>query len=390
MSGFRLHRRTHEIYWFERRTFLEAAGYRLRPKFDPEYIPNAGWWAMREYSAIHFKSSIMDAHRIVDNKPVMFKTVRSSVHPDEVEIALMFSSPPLAANPRNHCIPILDVLQDPEDAQKQILVMPRFIEFSVPKFDTVGEVVDCFRQIFEGIGFMHENFVAHRDCCYFNIVQDPTLLFPAGYHPIHTWQDPEARNRANHITRTECWPRYYLIDFGLSKKYNPADGPPLEDIILAGDKSPPEHKTHFACNPFPTDIYFLGNLLKEDFLFPPEESKKACFPNLRHSIRPSLRFLEPLVKEMTLPDPSMRPTIGEVRRRFDELCSELSEWQLRRPGQRHSFGPLQLIRQLTRTLLRVHPLPRRTPALSDSGSLELSKTMRDFYTQTQLEKINNG
>ncbi|KAF7316352.1 Protein kinase domain-containing protein [Mycena indigotica] len=368
--------RGHELYWFERREFLEASGYRLRPKFHPDYIPNAGWEAVREYLASHFKACIMDARRISDDKPVILKTVVAGDHPYEVEIATLFSSPALSGHPRNHCIPILGTLQDPDDAGLQILVMPRLISFLTPEFDTVGEVVDCFRQLFEGFEFMHENFVAHRDCSFLNIVQDPTRLFPSGYHPVITAQDPAAHWNAHHITRTECWPRYFVIDFGLSRHYDPAEGPPLEYVIIGGDKSPPEYRTHQLCNPFPTDIYCLGNLLKRYFLF----SGKSKYKGM---IRPSLQFLEPLVTAMTLPEPSLRPTIGEVCQKFDELCSGLTQRQLRQPGQRHYFGPFQRIRQLWRTAFFVRPIPPYTPRRDRP---KLTQEMHDFYTKIPLDK----
>ncbi|KAF7316362.1 Protein kinase domain-containing protein [Mycena indigotica] len=371
-----LERSTRELYWFERREFLEVAGYRLRPKFHPDFIPDVGRRALRDYRAAHFKQSLMDAHRISDNKPVMLKTVLTSVHPHEVELAGLFSSPELAGNSRNHCIPILEVLQDPEDSDKQIIVMPRLIDFDQPKFDTVGEVIHCFRQIFEAFEFMHENFVAHRDCSLLNIVQDPSRLFPSGYHPVHIWQSATSDWPARHITRTECWPRYFVIDFGLSRQYHPSDGPPLEYVIMGGDKSPPEFRTHQLCNPFPTDIYCLGNLLKESFLYSDKDK-------LQGIIRPSLSFLEPLVTEMTLLDPSMRPTIGEVCERFDKLCSGLTWWQLRQPGQRHSFRLYQRVRQVWRTMFFVRPIPRYTPR---ADRPRLSKELREFYTQIPLDK----
>ncbi|KAK7012649.1 hypothetical protein R3P38DRAFT_1569205 [Favolaschia claudopus] len=81
---------------------------------------------------------------------------------------------------------------------------------------------------------MHENFVAHRDCTFSNIMQDATLLYPDGFHPIQNWMDPSYKHFARHITRTVCWPRYYIIDFGLSRRYDPAQGPPMEDVICGG------------------------------------------------------------------------------------------------------------------------------------------------------------
>ncbi|KAJ7152632.1 hypothetical protein C8R43DRAFT_1189593 [Mycena crocata] len=206
---------------------------------------------------------IMDAERISDGKKVILKSVSKRIHPLEVEIAGFFGQPSLSLDPRNHCIPILAVLQDSYDFDREILVMPQLKEFFEPIFETVGEVVDCFRQIFEFT---------------LNTTNDDLTYF---------------------ITRTACWPRYYSIDFGLSRRYDPDKGPPLEEMIRGGDKSAPEHRDGDSCNPFPTDIYYLGNLLDREFI---------------HS-HPS-----------TDTDPRLRPTIDEIIKRFYKLCGRLSDW----------------------------------------------------------------
>ncbi|KAJ7148785.1 hypothetical protein C8R43DRAFT_888696 [Mycena crocata] len=313
-------------YWFLRLAWLEEAGYRLHQDHIKGNRRSAPKHGVRSNSLLRFvqfntlqqRMNIMDAHRISDGKPVMLKVVSSATHPHEVEIAQFFSSPQLACNLRNHCIPIFQVMEDPEDEDKQIIVMPQLLRIDQPVFDTVGELIDCLRQIFEGIEFMHEHFIAHRDCALLNFDQDPKDLYPHGFYPVKTWKTPDLTGDAVAVTRTDCWPRYYIIDFGLSRRYDPINGPPLEDVILGADKTPPEHRHSRRCNPFPTDIYFLGNLLKREFL-----------------IHPPLRFLEPLVNQMTNNDPMLRPTIGTVTEDFDELCGGLSEWNLRQPGQKN-------------------------------------------------------
>ena len=58
-----------------------------------------------------------------------------------------------------------------------------------------------------------------------------------------------------------------LIDFGLSRRYDPANGSPLDKPYQGGDKSVPEHQdTERFCNPFPTDVYYVGNLVREEFI----------------------------------------------------------------------------------------------------------------------------
>jgi hypothetical protein len=55
----------------------------------------------------------------------------------------------MASDPRNHCVPIYEVLQLPDDEDKLILVMPLLKEYDIPRFDTIGEVVEFFQQLFE-------------------------------------------------------------------------------------------------------------------------------------------------------------------------------------------------------------------------------------------------
>ncbi len=117
----------------------------------------------------------MDAVRISDGSHVILKTVSFRDHPDEVNLCILFSEK-LARDPRNHCVQILEVLRSPLDPDIHIIVMPQLRRFDDLPFDTVGEFVDAFRQIFEvsfsavgkaadacsqGVEFMHKHRIAH-------------------------------------------------------------------------------------------------------------------------------------------------------------------------------------------------------------------------------------
>ena len=92
-------------------------------------------------------------------------------------------------------------------------------------------------------------------------------MYPDGWHPCLGYKSRGGIADAKHYTRTERPPKYYLIDFGISRRYDPKDGPPMEDPILGGDKTVPEFQTSVAaCNPFPTDVYYLGNVVRKDFI----------------------------------------------------------------------------------------------------------------------------
>ena len=47
---------------------------------------------------------------------------------------------------RNHCVPILDVFQDPLEPDMALLVMPLLRRFNDPEFGTINEVMDFVRQ----------------------------------------------------------------------------------------------------------------------------------------------------------------------------------------------------------------------------------------------------
>ena len=94
-------------------------------------------------------SQLMDAIRISDGKAVGLKKVSKSRHPYEAEIGQFFSSDPLAKDPRNHCIPTLEILSVPDDADLLIIVMPLLRQYASPPFDTFGETMECIRQLLE-------------------------------------------------------------------------------------------------------------------------------------------------------------------------------------------------------------------------------------------------
>lgn len=98
-------------------------------------------------------------------------------------------------------------------------------------------------------------------------MMDPTHLYPDSFHPIARDRRRDWKGKAKHYTRTQCPPRYYLIDFGLSHRYTSEEEPPLRLPAYGGDKSAPEHETYDTlCDPFPTDVYYLGNLVRERFM----------------------------------------------------------------------------------------------------------------------------
>ena len=93
---------------------------------------------------------------------------------------------------------------------------------------------------------------------------DPSEMYPQGHHPVLLDRSLDFKGRAKCYSRTERPPRYYLINFGLSRRYQSRDA--LDEPLRGGDKSAPQHRRGGRYNPFRTDIYYLGNLIREYFM----------------------------------------------------------------------------------------------------------------------------
>jgi hypothetical protein len=118
-------------------------------------------------------------------------------------------------------------------------------------------------------------------------MMDPSGMFPDGYHPVKTDRALDFKGRAKMFSRAQRPPKYYWIDFGISRQYDPSKGPPVDLPILGGDKTVPEFNTDkgddIEYNPFPTDIYYVGNLIREQFL----------------TVRAGFMFFKPCIEQLS-------------------------------------------------------------------------------------------
>ncbi|TFY71477.1 hypothetical protein EVG20_g1544 [Dentipellis fragilis] len=316
-----------ETWWRDHYESLSQLGYILRPRYHPKWTPP--WRATgrhyTEYEEGHRRggsSVIMDAMRASDGTYVTLKKldfVHSRSSTEEVDINNYLSSHDLLSDPRNHCARAIQILQMPDEQNVYILVMPLLRPFDDPGFTTIGEAVAFFTQIFEGLQFLHEHRVAHRDCCEGNILMDATPMYPEPWHPVELKRRRDWKGKAQHWTRTEHPVKYYYIDYGLSQHFKSDSSqtwPPLTLPAHGGDKTAPENqqdKWNTPCNPFATDIYYLGNLIRESFM-----------QNYY-----GFGFMKKLVADMVKNEPSKRPEINEVVTRFAKIRESLHAWKLR-------------------------------------------------------------
>lgn len=273
-----------------------------------------------------------DATRISDGKFVCVKGVISHEHPLEESIATYLSSNPGSEDLENHCVPILDILKRPGEEEDTFLIMPLLRPWDNPGFETVGEVVEFIRQMFEGLKYIHDRGVAHRDVTSKNIMMDATPLFPEPWHPVDYFHTRDWKNKFKQYSRTQRPVKYYFIDFGFSRRYESSLSNPLEPAGGGGDKTVPEHQDpNTLSNPFFTDIYCVGNIIRTKIM----------------TVAYGFDFLQELVSDMVQEDPAKRPTISEVSERYMAIIAKLGDWKLRsRYSSKDELGVVRFFRNL--------------------------------------------
>ncbi|KAJ6507304.1 hypothetical protein C8R47DRAFT_1239109 [Mycena vitilis] len=343
--------RPRDIYWRDMQPWLEQHGYMLRARYRPGWVPSwhkdpksyppdyEDFWAADRFQ-------VMDATRMSDGAQVLLKKIETEVHPHEVDICNFLSSEPLGSDPKNHCLPLLQVLETSVPGTL-ILVMKLLRNYGDPHFDTVGEAIDFLQQIFEAC-----------------TRTGSTLIFK-----IDT-QTADGRRNAKHRHRTQAPPKYHLIDFGISVRFDPDVLPHTAYAIEGGDKSPPEFIDGQAADfvpvdPFPTDVYYLGNLIRTEFL---DGQLRPEYPY--HTGRTGFEFLRPLAHDMINPKPEERPTMDEVVARFEVLVSGLSTWKLRSAVLGRDEWPILALPHLVRHWYRrIGYMLRGVPPIPDYRTL---------------------
>ncbi|KAG5646241.1 hypothetical protein DXG03_004068 [Asterophora parasitica] len=201
---------------------------------------------------------------------VVLKPVDRYFSSTEIEIARDMFSGKLVSEPRNRCVPILEVIQPPTGSNDAFLVMPLLSDAGFTPFETIGELVEFFRQIFKGLQLMHEHHVAHWNCQFTNIMADDHHLYSSPLHPASPNMKRDYSGRApKPASRTRNPVKYYLVDFSISEVYRPEDWPHLDEPPWGNDRSVPEFhvpNSKKPCSPFPVDVYCMGNFIRQHYL----------------------------------------------------------------------------------------------------------------------------
>ena len=83
-------------------------------------------------------------------------------------------------------------------------------------------------------------------------------MFPDGHHFKKNLRKPDLSGPAKFYTRTQRPSKYFIIDFGMSRRYESDNDSPVEPTVT-------ENGVQLQ-NPFQVDIYLAGELIRQVFL----------------------------------------------------------------------------------------------------------------------------
>ncbi|KAI3610441.1 other 1 protein kinase [Moniliophthora roreri] len=186
--------------------------------------------------------------RTTDGKRVVIKAVTRRSR--ELDIIRFLSSPSARSHSMNHCIPVLDIIEDDEIA---FIVMEQWSSQLIPDGGPccLRPFLSSMRQCIEHAVFMHAHRVAHLDISLRNLLTD---------------------YRGN----------YAYIDYELSRRFEEPN--PLISGGRLGTEVPPECHTDNCYDPFKVDVFALGVLILRAC-----KLTGHCVPELVEIVRPMLR-----------------------------------------------------------------------------------------------------
>ncbi|KAF9023699.1 hypothetical protein BDZ89DRAFT_1136560 [Hymenopellis radicata] len=253
-----------EMSWVAIQPFLESRGYRLRPRFHPNWEPSwirrgmtfsEAWnHPLEDAMVIPCRADLVDAIG-PDGRKVILKRVAKGSNEEIMSIRLNALD---KEDPFNHLVPLLDTIDLPNEEQV-LLVMPCFRPSKeVPSFHCREEVIEYTRQLLEGIVFLHSHNFSHRDICASNIVMDSSRVVPSGFHFAAPYLQ-EACENCNWVkTRRRCRVRpvkYFFIDFE-SVSFHPEGTENARVLGIFGQYNVmPELSLSVPYNPFKVDIF---------------------------------------------------------------------------------------------------------------------------------------
>ncbi|KAI0322227.1 kinase-like domain-containing protein [Amylostereum chailletii] len=223
--------------------------------------------------------NLFRGRRPCDGKRVIVKAVGRSTR--EHDITRTLSSPPMKDDPRNHCIPVLDIIEAPKH-NLAFIVMEEWSSELLPETPCCLRLfLLALRSCISHLEFMHEHRIAHLDISLWNWV-------------------------------TDFKGHYACIDYELSQRFLGKTNPQIRGP--RGTEVPPELDRGAECDPFKVDIWALGVLIL-----------RAC--RLTDKLIPQLAHL---TQSMLSNTPEERPSAQAVLEGFDDIIALIDPGELDR------------------------------------------------------------
>ncbi|KZV70871.1 hypothetical protein PENSPDRAFT_631155 [Peniophora sp. CONT] len=325
-----------ERVWVFLYDFLLGEGYRLRARYQPGWKPSrrsrilapiciSRQQVKEEYEdllPILGKGETIDATRIADGKSVWLKYMPSSS--TELAILRATSLSECRADCRNHCVPLLDVLDfcAPGIGERwwSIAVMPMLRTWYDPPPHLFVEVVPFIDQLLEGLAFLHDMNTTHGDIKGNNIMMNADSMYPDGFNALVVGRGHRSvalKDATPRKSRLDAPVTYTYIDFEFGHSFRSDEEPRLvryeggvegmpEMYEVYGDRNSARTRPY---DPFKADIWALGHSLMVYF----NDSCIGRFP-----------VILPLLNSMVHRDPHLRPPAAECLRMFREIVVSLS------------------------------------------------------------------
>ncbi|CAK5277681.1 unnamed protein product [Mycena citricolor] len=280
-------------YWPDYRNTLKLHGYRLETVQDAKdfYLVNARCPVPESFLLKHgddepdalchdsgLPENLFRGARARDRSvKVVVKAVH--LHSRELGIIQTLARSPLRDDPMNHCIPVLDVIELPED-DLAFIVMEQWSSQLVVDSDPccLRLFLAALRQAIEHVAFMHRHRMAHLDISLRNLL-------------------------------TDYRGHYAYIDYELSRKFEALESPRICNFRTT--EVPPECETSNGDCPdaFKADVWAMGILILRA-----SKLTGYCLPELVHLVRPMLNA-----------DPADRPSIEQVLVAFEKLVCTMQD-----------------------------------------------------------------
>ncbi|KAF6753298.1 other/AgaK1 protein kinase [Ephemerocybe angulata] len=141
---------------------------------DPYPYPYRLWEQPHDLVFTAIETFRMWAARDESGREVIIRMISGPTSSDELKIFQRLNSTKARADPRNHTLPVLEYLTFDGFV---FVVMPRWgdsftCDVDQLPFSAVSEIFDLAETLFEGLEFLHENCIAHRDITHGNTVMN--------------------------------------------------------------------------------------------------------------------------------------------------------------------------------------------------------------------------